>query len=277
MSVLDKISEINLIETYLIPWSLNIVLAIVIFFVGRMVARVVINLFRRVMANTNYDAMLIDFLVSILNAVLLLFIIIASLNQLGVDTTSLVAILGAAGLAIGLSLQSSLQNFAAGIMLLVFRPIKSGDYVEAAGVAGTIEKISIFSTIFSSIDNKEITVPNGNIYKGNIVNYSARDTRRVDMVFGIGYDSDLLKAKQILTQLLEADSRVLKDPAPRIAVQELAASSVDLMVRPWVATSDFGSVKADYIEAVKLRFDDEGIEIPYPQMQLHVAAETDPK
>ena len=214
--------------------------------------------------------MLVDFIKAILNAILMLFVIIASLNELGVDTTSLVAILGAAGLAIGLSLQGSLQNFAAGVMLLVFRPFKAGDFVEAGGAAGVVKSISIFTTIMTSGDNKEIIVPNGQIYSGTITNYSAKETRRVDMVVGIGYDADLKRAKEVLKELAAADSRILQDPAPTIAVAELADSSVNFVVRPWVKAADFWAVKFDFTEAVKLRFDQEGISIPFPQMDVHL-------
>ena len=200
----------------------------------------------------------------------MLFVIVASLDQLGVDTTSLVAILGAAGLAIGLSLQDSLKNFAAGVMLLVFKPFKSGDFVEAGGTAGTVNKIGIFTSTMTTPDNKEIIVPNGAIYSGTITNFSAKETRRVDMVVGIGYDADLLKAKQVLQEMVEADPRILQEPAPTIAVAELADSSVNFVVRPWVQSADFWGVKFDFTEAVKLRFDKEGISIPFPQMDVHL-------
>jgi small conductance mechanosensitive channel len=235
------------------------------FFVG-----ILINGFGKVMARSKYDDMLIDFVKSILKTVLMLFVIVTSLNQMGVNTTSLVAILGAAGLAIGLSLQGSLQNFAAGVMLLVFKPFKAGDFIEAGGATGVVKGISIFTTIMTTGDNKEIIVPNGGIYAGNITNYSAKQTRRVDMVVGIGYDSDLKKAKEILKEMVAGDDRILKDPAPTVAVAELAESSVNFVVRPWVASDDYWGVKFDFNEAVKLRFDAEGISIPFPQMDVHV-------
>jgi small conductance mechanosensitive channel len=260
----------NFIDTYVMPWGINIVLAIVIYVIGKIVAKVLVGLFGKIMAKSKYDDMLIDFLKSIVNAILMLFVIVASLDQLGVDTTSLVAILGAAGLAIGLSLQGSLQNFAAGVMLLVFRPFKAGDFIDAAGVSGSVKTIGIFSTIMNTGDNKEIIVPNGKIYSDNITNYSAKDTRRVDMEFGIGYGDDLLKAKKVLESMLDADPRVLKDPAYKVAVGALADSSVNFIVRPWVKSSDYWGLKFDFTEAVKLRFDAEGISIPYPQMDVHL-------
>ena len=264
----DKMTQ--LIDSYVIPWSINIVFAVLIYIVGRFIVGILIGLLGKVLARSKYDAMLVDFVKAIVKSVLMLFVVVAALDRLGVDTTSLVAILGAAGLAIGLSLQGSLQNFAAGVMLLVFRPFKAGDFVEAGGTAGVIKSISIFSTIMTTGDNKEIIVPNGAIYGGNITNYSAKPTRRIDMVVGISYDSDLKKAKAILNEMIAADERILKDPAPTVAVAELADSSVNFVVRPWVASADYWTVKFDFTEAVKLRFDAEGIVIPYPQMDVHV-------
>ena len=260
----------KLVETYAIPWAINIAFALLIFIVGRMVVGLIISMFTKLMGKSKYDPMLVKFLGSILKSVLMLVVIVASLNKLNVDTTSLVAIVGAAGLAIGLSLQDSLKNFAAGVMLLVFKPIRAGDFVEAGGAAGVVKNIGIFTTTMNTGDNKEVIVPNGGIYGGNIVNYSAKDTRRVDMVFGIGYGDDLLKAKEILLQLTTEDDRILKDPAPTVAVSELGDSSVNFVVRPWAATPDFWAVKFAFTEQVKLRFDQEGISIPFPQMDVHV-------
>ncbi|GAA0341912.1 small-conductance mechanosensitive channel MscS [Bowmanella denitrificans] len=267
----DKVAE--MVDTYVIPWGINIALALLIFIIGRIVVGVLIGLFGKVMARSKYDNMLVEFVKSILNAVLMLFVVVASLDQLGVDTTSLVALLGAAGLAIGLSMKDSLANFAAGVMLLVFRPFKAGDYVEAGGTAGSVKTIGIFTSTFNTPDNKLVIVPNGAIYGGNITNFSAQETRRVDMVFGISYDSDLRKAKQILIDMLDAEPRVLKDPAPQVAVSELADSSVNFVVRPWVKSADFWAVKFDLTEAIKLRFDQEGISIPFPQMDVHLHKE----
>ena len=260
----------HVMDTYIIPWGINIVIAIVIYIIGRMIAGMLVNVLGKIMTRSEYDNMLVDFIKSIARTILMLFIIIASLNQLGVDTTSLAAILGLAGLAIGLSLQGSLQNFASGVMLLVFKPFKAGDFIDAGGATGVVKSIHIFTTVMTTGDNKEIIVPNGGIYGGNITNFSAKDTRRVDMVVGIGYDSDLKKAKAILNEMVAADERILKDPAPTVAVSELADSSVNFVVRPWVASDDYWGVKFDFNEAVKLRFDAEGISIPFPQMDVHV-------
>jgi small conductance mechanosensitive channel len=200
----------------------------------------------------------------------LLFVLIAALSHLGIDTTSLVALLGAAGLAVGLSLQDSLGNFAAGVMIIVFKPFKKGDFIDAGGAMGTVDAISIFTTIMTTPDNKEIIIPNGSIIGGNITNYSARPTRRVDMVFGISYDDDLQKAKAILQEIIAADSRVLSEPAPVVTLGELADSSVNFLVRPWVNAADYWGVMWDTTEQVKLRFDAEGISIPFPQMDVHL-------
>lgn len=260
----------TLINDYALPWGIKIALALIIFIIGRMAVAVVIKMVRKVLQARGMDDILVSFLTSILRWVLLLFVIIAALSQLGVDTTSLVALLGAAGLAIGLSLQSSLSNFASGVMLIIFRPFAKGDFVEAGGASGVIEQISIFTTTMRTPDNKEVIVPNGAIIDNNITNYSARDTRRIDMVFGIGYDDDIRKAKALLEEIVAADERVLAEPAPVIAVSELADSSVNFVVRPWAKTSDYWAVQWDTTEAVKLRFDEAGISIPYPQMDIHV-------
>lgn len=269
----DKLQEY--LDLYIIPWGINLVFALLIFIIGRIMAKAVVALSGKLLARSRYDDMLVDFVKSILHAVLMLVVIIAALDQLGVDTTSLVAIIGAAGLAIGLSLQGSLQNFAAGVMLFVFRPFKAGDYVEAGGASGVVRAISIFTTTITTPDNKQVIVPNGSVYGGNIVNYSAKDTRRVDMVFGIGYADDLRKAKSILEQMVTDDKRILVDPAPQVAVSELADSSVNFVVRPWVKSEDYWGVMFDFTEAVKLRFDAEGISIPFPQMDVHLSKDSE--
>lgn len=248
---------------------MNIVVAIAIFVIGRMVVKWVVKLVRKLMIRNEVDPILINFIAAIANAILLLFVVVAALDHLGVDTTSMVALVGAAGLAIGLALQGSLQNFAAGVMMIIFRPFKLGDFIEAGGVVGVVEQISIFSTMMKTGDNREITIPNGQIYSGAITNYSARDTRRIDMVFGIGYDDDMLKAKKLMEDILAAHELVLEDPAPAVAVAELADSSVNFNVRPWVNSADYWGVRSDLIEQIKLTFDKEGISIPYPQMDVH--------
>jgi small conductance mechanosensitive channel len=250
-------------------WLISVAFAIAIVVIGRIVVKWLVKLIRKFMVRSDLDPILVNFISSIANAVLLLFVFIAALDQLGVDTTSLIALLGAAGLAIGLALQGSLQNFAAGVMLIVFRPFKLGDFIEAGGVVGVVEQISIFSTVMKTGDNREIIVPNGQIYSGAITNYSAKKTRRIDMVFGIGYDDDMLKAKKIMEDILTKHELILDDPAPAVAVSELADSSVNFNVRPWVNSEDYWGVRSDLIEQIKLAFDKKGISIPYPQMDIH--------
>ena len=267
--MLENIKIQELLDVYVIPWGINIVMALAIFIVGRIVIGVLTNVAKRLMLKARIDSLLVNFISSIVKTILLLFVVIASLNQLGVDTTSLIALMGAAGLAIGLALQGTLQNLASGVMLIIFRPFKDGDFIEAAGVSGVVEEIGIFTTTMRSGDNREIIVPNGEIFGGTITNLSARKTRRVDMVFGIGYDDDLKKAKEIIKTILDADERILKEPAPLIAVAELADSSVNFNVRPWCNTGDYWAVYADIHENIKLAFDAQGISIPYPQMDIH--------
>ena len=260
----------KMIDVYVVPWSINIALAIVVFIVGRLIAKGLVKVLERVLTRSKVDSMLIEFIGSIAKAVLLLFVIIASLDMLGVDTTSLIAMMGAAGLAVGLALQGSLQNFASGVLLIVFRPFSVGDVIDAGGIIGKVEKITIFSTVMLTPDNREIIVPNGSIYGGTITNISARATRRIDMVFGIGYGDDIKKAKDILMQTMESDERVLKDPAPMVALTELADSSVNFVARPWVNAEDYWDVKWDLTEKIKLAFDAQGVSIPFPQMDIHM-------
>ncbi len=268
--MLDNVDTTELLNTIVIPWGIKIIMALAIFYVGRMVVGIIVGIVGRTMRTQEVDEMLVRFVLSIVRWLLLLFVIIAALSQLGIQTTSLIALLAAAGLAIGLSLQSSLSNFASGIMILVFRPFSKGDFVEAGGASGTIDSITIFTTTMTTSDNKEIIIPNSAVMGGNITNYSARPTRRVDMVFGISYDDDLRQAKQLLEEIIAADDRVLADPAPRIVVGELADSSVNFLVRPWVKAEDYWGLYWDTTETVKLKFDAAGLTIPYPQMDLHM-------
>lgn len=268
--MLKNINLEQLFTTYLVPWSINIVLAVLIFIIGRIITKIIVSLIGRIMRRAKMDEILVNFILSIANGLLILFVIVAAIDRLGLNTTSLVALVGAAGLAIGLALQGSLQNFAAGVMLIIFQPFKNGDFIEAAGTTGTVEKISIFSTILNTPDNKEVIVPNGDIYSGTITNYSAKPTRRVDMEFGIGYEDDIQKARETIQQILNADARIHVEPAPQILVAALADSSVNFVVRPWVNSADYWLVKCDTTEKVKLAFDANNISIPYPQMDVHM-------
>ncbi|MFT6051456.1 MAG: small conductance mechanosensitive channel [Halioglobus sp.] len=266
----DDFDTSTLLDTIVVPWGIKIALALAIFIVGRIVVGALVRIADKLMLSQEVDEMLVRFVSSILRWVLLLFVIIAALSQLGVDTTSLIALLGAAGLAIGLSLQSSLSNFASGVMIIVFRPFTKGNFVEVAGATGVVDSISIFTTTLTTPDNKEVIIPNGAVLGGNITNFSARPTRRVDMVFGISYDDDLRKARKVLEDIIAADERILAEPAPVIAVGELADSSVNFLVRPWVNAADYWDVYWETTEAVKLKFDEAGLSIPYPQMDLHI-------
>ncbi len=257
-------------QTLVTEWGLKLVYALAIFVIGRWLAGMLVGVAERGMTRSKLDATLIGFLKNIVFAVLMVFVVLAALNQLGIQTASFIAILGAAGLAIGLALQGSLSNFAAGVMLIMFRPFKVGDYIEAGGTAGTVEEIMLFNTRFRTPDNREIWVPNDAIVKGNIVNSSARDTRRVDMLLGVGYGDDLKKARAVIEEVLAADSRVLAEPAAVVAVSELAESSINFIVRPWVAASDYWTFKWDFTETIKTRFDAEGISIPFPQRDVHL-------
>ena len=270
MDPLDTITQPGFIEMFLLPWTIRILVAVAIWFIGKWIAGKATAALKKLMRRTGMDDMLVQFLGNIFYALLLIAVLIAALDHLGLQTTSLLAIFGAAGLAVGLALKDSLSNFSSGVMLILFRPFKVGDYIEAAGVAGTVEEVRIFSTLIKTPDNCQIIIPNGQIYGGTIVNVSAKPTRRVDLVFGIGYDDDIRKAKELISAILDQDERILKDPAPAIALGELGDSSVNINVRPWVNSGDYWPVRADLLENVKLAFDSNGISIPFPQRDVHL-------
>lgn len=250
--------------------GMNILKAIAILVIGRILVGILTGVVRRLLARKKTDETLSKFVVSLTKIALMTFVVIAAISALEVETTSFVAVIGAAGLAIGFALQGSLANFASGVMLIIFRPFNAGDFIEAGGTSGSVDSIQIFSTILKTPDNKMVIVPNSKITGDNITNYSAMDRRRIDFVFGIGYDDDIKKAKQILERIVNEDARILKDPAPAVAVSELAESSINFVVRPWVETSDYWPVYFDTTEKVKLTFDKEGISIPYPQQDVHL-------
>lgn len=262
--ILDTAPE--LIVTY----GTQIVMAIAIFIIGKWLAKKVSKAIVNTMNKKEVDKTISNFAGSIIQTALLAFVIIAALGQLGIQTASFVAIIGAAGLAVGFALQGSLSNFAAGVLLILFRPIRAGDFVEAAGQAGVISEVGIFCTIMKTGDNKVIIIPNSNIMGGNITNYSMEPTRRIDMVVGISYDADLRKAKEVLQDIIAKESRVLKEPAVTIAVSELADSSVNFVLRPWVNSGDYWPTKFDLLETIKIRFDEENIGIPFPQLDVHL-------
>jgi small conductance mechanosensitive channel len=251
-------------------YGIKVLSAIVIFIVGKWVAKAIRGLVQRMMRKANMDETLLKFVGNLTYVALLAFIIIAALSQLGIQTTSFIAVLGAAGLAIGLALQGSLANFAAGFLMILFRPFRVGDYIEGAGVAGTVEEIQIFTTTLVTPDNKTVIIPNASLTGDNIVNWTLKGTRRVDLVMGIGYEDDIDKAKQIMADVLAAEERILKDPAPQIAMIELADSSVNFVVRPWAKASDYWGVYMSVTENIKKAFDANGISIPFPQRDVHL-------
>ena len=254
----------------LMIYGLRVIAALAIFIFGKWAARGVTNILRRMMIKGKTEESLVAFACSLSYVALLAFVIIAALNQLGIQTASFIAILGAAGLAIGLALQGSLSNFAAGVLMIIFRPFKIGDYIEGGGGAGTVEEIQIFTTQLKSPDNKTIIVPNSKMLGDNIVNYSTKETRRVDMLFGIGYEDDIDKTRTVLSDIVAQDNRIMAEPAPVIVVSALADSSVNFTVRVWTLSADYWGVFFDTQETVKKRFDAENISIPFPQRDVHV-------
>lgn len=251
-------------------YGIKLLTALVVLILGIWISKFLRNSVRRVLEKRTVDPTIGRFVTNIAYVALLVFVVMAALGQLGIQTTSFIAVIGAAGLAIGLALQGSLSNFAAGFMLVAFRPFKVGDFIEGGGVAGTVDEIQIFSTRLKTPDNKVVVVPNSKIFDDAIVNYSAMETRRVDMLVGVSYDADLAHVKKVLEELVNAETRILQEPAYQIAVSELADNSVNLVVRAWVRTADFWGVKFDLTEQIKVRFDAEGIGIPYPQRDVHL-------
>jgi len=261
---------INTVQAKGLQFVINVVLAIVIYIIGKVVARSLTNFSKKLMENKGVDKTLQSFLGNLIYALLITVVVLAAIGRLGIPTTSFVAILGAAGLAIGFALQGSLSNFAAGVMLLIFRPFTVGDFIEAGGTAGIVEDISIFHTNMRSGDNKAIVVPNARITAGTILNVSAKPTRRIDMTFGVSYADDLKKVRRVIEEVIATEERILAEPAVTIAVAELADSSVNFIVRPWVNTSDYWPVLYSLNEKMKIRFDEEGISIPFPQRDVHL-------
>jgi small conductance mechanosensitive channel len=270
---LDDVNQIwTQAQDLVAAWGLKVLAAIAIFIIGRWIAKAVRNGVRRMMQKTDVDPIIIGFVSSITYIALLAFVVIAALGQLGIQTTSFIAILGAAGLAIGLALQGSLANFAAGFLMIIFRPFKVGDFIEGAGVSGVVEAIHIFTTTLKTGDNKIIIIPNAKLSGDNIINYSAQETRRVDMTVGVAYDADLSVVRDVLNDIISKEERVLQEPAPLVAVAELADNSVNFVVRVWTSTSDYWGVKFAMTETIKNRFDAEGIGIPFPQRDIHIVS-----
>jgi small conductance mechanosensitive channel len=266
----DWFGLLETIKSVGLEFGSKVLIALVIFIVGRIVARMLTSGLRKVMHAQEVDKILESFLCNLVYWTVMIFVVIAAISQVGIQTTSLIAVMGAAGLAIGLSLQGALSNFAAGVLIVVFRPYRVGDFVEAAGVAGVIVQVQILTTVMKTGDNKQIVVPNSQIMGSIITNYSANDTRRVDMTIGVSYDDDLDKVRKTIQDLVDADDRILQDPTCLIAVAELADSSVNFTVRPWVKSADYWGVMFDLTEAIKKRFDQEGISFPFPQQDIHL-------
>lgn len=265
--------DISSLTDLAVIYGVKLLSAILIFVIGKMVLGLLVDILKRLMTKSNVDATLVSFSANILYWLGLTFIIIASLSKLGIETTSLAAAVAAAGLAIGLALQSSLANFASGVMLILFKPFKKGDYIEAAGTAGSVDNISIFTTTLKTPDNKVVIIPNGGITSDNIINYSAESKRRLDLVVGVGYEANLKQTKEVLNKVLSEESRILSDPEPIVAVSELGDSAVNLVVRPWVKTEDYWPVHFTLTENIKLALDEAGISIPYPQRGIHIISQ----
>ncbi|TNH08918.1 mechanosensitive ion channel family protein [Testudinibacter sp. TR-2022] len=273
VEVLKQIQQLDfntVLNQWIIPYGTKILLAIAIYFIGKSVARFLSGLLGKAVLRSSKDEMLQGFVSSISYFLFLLIVVIAALSQLGINTSSLVALIGAAGLAIGLALQNSLQNFAAGVMILVFKPFRKGDYIEAGGVAGVVNQIGLLVVELRTGDNKTVLVPNGKVFGDSITNYSTNETRRVDFIFDIDYSSDITAAKQIIADCLAQESRILQNPEPTIVVGSLASNSVQLFVRPWARTADYWGVYFAITEKVKLEFDRAGIAIPFNQLNVHL-------
>ncbi len=251
-------------------YGLKIIAAIAILILGIMAAKIIKAILKKILKRAKVDITLVSFVSSLAYATIVVFVAIAALGQLGVQTASFVAIIGAAGLAIGLALQGSLANFAAGVLMIIFKPFKVGDYIEGGGKSGSVAEISIFTTILKTPDNKKIIVPNSKIISDNITNYTSEDRRRVDLVACVSYSDDIDKVKKVLEEIIAGDSRILKEPAPMIVLSEMADSSVNFAVRPWVNTADYWDVYFYLNETIKKRFDQEGISIPFPQQDVHI-------
>jgi small conductance mechanosensitive channel len=258
----------------IMSWGPKLVLAIVLLIVGIIIINAFSRFLRKVMKKRDIDPTLVPFLVGLISSLLKIMLIISVVDIVGVKTTSFVAVLGAAGLAVGLALQGSLSNFAGGVLIMIFKPYKVGDYIQAQGEAGTVRAVQIFNTVLNTPDNRRVIIPNGAVSGGTITNFSAEETRRMDLIFGIGYDDDLEKAKNVLMEMAASDERILDDPAPFIGVSELGDSSVNLVVRIWCKKEDYWNIHFDWQNNVKLRFDRENITIPYPQRTIHTMAET---
>lgn len=263
----------NLAINYTTDYGLKLLGALVIFFVGKWIVRKLIALMRKGMVKSHVDETLISFASNAIYVALMVAVLVAAASNLGINTTSFVAVFGAAGLAIGLALKDTLANVGAAVLIIFFRPFKVGDFIEVSGVMGTVKIINLFSTTLTTGDNRSIIIPNGTLIGGNIINYTGNSTRRIDMVFDIDYKDDLRLAKEVVMNILLSNPKVLSEPAPVVAVGALAMNSVQIFARPWVKVEDYWDAMFEMTEAVKLEFDKNGISIPFPQMVTHVKHE----
>ncbi len=256
-------------QALLLSYAVNIVAALAIIIIGLIVARMISNAVNRLMISRNIDATVADFLSALVRYAIIAFTLIAALGRVGVQTASVIAVLGAAGLAVGLALQGSLSNLAAGVLLVLFRPFRAGEYVDLGGVAGTVQSVQIFSTTMRTADGKIIVIPNGKIIAGNIINFSREPARRNEFIIGVAYDSDIDQVKQILTDIIQSEERILKDREITVRLNELGASSINFVVRAWSNSGDLQNVYWDVLERIKREFDAAGISFPYPQMDVN--------
>jgi small conductance mechanosensitive channel len=261
---------IDAFQKWAISYAPKIAAAMAIVIIGLLVTVWIKRVVMRLMRKARIDAMLVSFVGSLTYFALLLFLLIAALSTLGVPTTSLVAVLGAAGVAVALALQGSLSNFASGILIIVLKPFKADDFIETNGIKGVVDEIGIFNTILKTADNKRVIIPNSKVTGDNTVNYTTFGQRRVDMTIAVGYDDDIDRAEEILNEILAADERILKDPAPTVGLMKLAESSINFVVRPWVKNADYFGVLCDTQKSIKRRFDDAGITIPFPRQDIHL-------
>jgi small conductance mechanosensitive channel len=268
---LDRAQELlNRIYALLAEYGLRALGAIVLLLIGRWVAKLLSSVIGRALAKAKVDPTLIPFVENLGYTAMLIFVVIAALAAVGVQTASVVAVLGAAGLAVGLALQGSLANFASGVLLLIFKPFRAGDFVEIGGVKGTVQALHVFNTVLNSPDNVRIIVPNGQVTGGSILNYTVNGTRRIDLVVSVSYEDDLRKARRVIETVLAGEPRLLREPAAQIAVSEMGASSIDFVVRPWVKVADYWDVRFALVEKLKVTLEENGLSIPFPQHDVHI-------
>jgi small conductance mechanosensitive channel len=272
---MEPVSIVEQLIAFGTKYGLQVIGAVLILIVGRIVAGIIRRFVEKLLNKANQEPSIVSFVGNLTFALVLTFAVLAALAKFGIQTASFVAVLGAAGFAVGFALQGSLANFAAGVLILVLRPFRTGDFIDAAGVAGTVQEIQLFTTVLATPDNVKIMVPNGMIFGNVIKNISGYDTRRIDLVVGIGYGSSIPKAIEVVMDLIKGETRILTDPTPQIAVSELADSSVNFVVRPWVKAADYWNVRFDLTRKIKEAFDEHDIEIPFPQRVVHMLPASD--